>query len=79
MSLISNSEWDAFFTEQRFSWPDFKNRVRIRYALQELNSAYLATKTVESLSLELGFQSRKSFYTAFEAVTGESFRGEVYR
>jgi hypothetical protein len=79
MSLIPTTEWDAFLTEQRFSWPDFKNRVRIRYALQELNSAYLATKTVESLSLELGFQSRKSFYTAFEAVTGESFRGEVYR
>lgn len=79
ISLIPNVEWDAFLTEQRFSWPDFKNRVRIRYALQELNSAYLATKTVESLSLELGFQSRKSFYTAFEAVTGESFRGEVYR
>ena len=79
ISLIPNAEWDAFFTEQRFSWPDFKNRVRIRYALQELNSAYLATKTVESLSLEVGFQSRKSFYTAFEAVTGESFRGEVYR
>ena len=79
ISLITNAEWDAFFTEQRFSWPDFKNRVRIRYALQELNSAYLATKTVESLSLEVGFQSRKSFYTAFEAVTGESFRGEVYR
>lgn len=78
-SLISSSDWDSFLHEQRFSWPEFKNRVRIRYALQELNSGYLATKTVESLSLELGFQSRKSFYTAFEAVTGESFRGEAYR
>jgi hypothetical protein len=79
ISLISCSDWDTFFTEQRFSWPEFKNRVRIRYALQELNSGYLATKTVESLSLELGFKSRKSFYTAFEAVTEKSFRGEVYR
>lgn len=77
-SLISSSDWDSFLQEQRFSWPEFKNRVRIRYALQELNSGYLATKTVESLSLELGFQSRKSFYTAFESVTGESFRGEAY-
>lgn len=79
ISLISCSDWDTFFTEQRFSWPEFKNRVRIRYALQELNSGYLATKTVESLSIELGFKSRKSFYTAFEAVAGKSFRGEVYR
>jgi hypothetical protein len=79
LSHISYSDWDTFFTEQRFSWPEFKNRVRIRYALQRLNSGYLATKTVESLSLELGFKSRKSFYTAFEAVTGKSFRGEVYR
>lgn len=77
-SLISSADWDSFLHEQRFSWPEFKNRVRIRYALQELNSGYLATKTVESLSLELGFQSRKSFYTAFEAVTGESFRAETY-
>lgn len=78
-SLISSFDWESFLHEQRFSWPDFKSRVRIRYALQELNSGYLANKTVESLSLELGFQSRKSFYTAFEAVTGESFRTEVYR
>jgi hypothetical protein len=79
ISLISTTEWESFFDEQRFSWPEFKNRVRVRYALQELNSGFLATKTVESLSLELGFQSRKSFYTAYESVTGEMFRAEVYR
>lgn len=78
-SLISNIDWQAFFTEQRLSWPEFKSRVRIRYAIQQLRSNYLDTKTVESLSLELGFKSRKSFYTAFESVTGESFHVEVYR
>jgi uncharacterized membrane protein YhaH (DUF805 family) len=79
VSVISVSDWEAYFNQQRFSWPEFKSRVRIRYALQELNSGYLATKTVESLSLELGFKSRKSFYTAFESVTGHSFSGSPYR
>lgn len=78
-SMISSSTWNSFLHEQRLSWPEFKNRVRIRYALQELQSGYLASKTVESLSLELGFQSRKSFYTAYEAITGNSFRREMYR
>ena len=79
VSVISVSDWEAYFIEQRFSWPEFKNRLRIRYALQELNSGYLATKTVESLSFELGFKSRKSFYTAFESVTGHGFSGSLYR
>jgi len=77
-SLISSPDWQTFFTKQRLSWPEFKNRVRIRYAIQQLQSNYLGAKTVESLSLELGFKSRKSFYTAFESVTGQSFRVEVY-
>lgn len=78
LSAIEISRWDVFWNEQRLSWPEFKNRIRIRYALQELNHGYLETRTVEALSQEIGFQSRKSFYTAFESVSGTKFVREAY-
>ena len=56
------------------------NLYRIRHAIELIEDGYLKSRTVESLAIEVGFCSRKTFYVAFKRETGLSptvFNGSV--
>lgn len=46
------------------------NQYRICHAVELIEADYLKRRTVESLALEVGFRSRKTFYLAFKRNTG---------
>jgi hypothetical protein len=79
MSNIAEKDWDAYLKEVQMSWPLFKNHMRIKYALSVLERGYLKKFTLVSLILELGFESRSSFYRVFELVTNQSFEASKYK
>ena len=79
ISNIAEKDWDAYLKEVQMSWPLFKNHMRIKYALSVLERGYLKKFTLVSLILELGFESRSSFYRVFELVTKQSFEANKYK
>lgn len=48
------------------------NQYRVRHAVELIEEEYLKNRTVESLAIEVGFRSRKTFYLAFKRETGLS-------
>jgi AraC-like DNA-binding protein len=54
------------------SFSDYKKIIRITDAIKLLETNYIKTNTIESLSQEVGFKSYTTFFTAFKAVTGKS-------
>lgn len=52
------------------SFSDYRNRLRMEYAIQLLKSNFTKDKTVEALSLQCGFTSRSSFSKSFKEFTG---------
>lgn len=73
VSEIEENEWDAYLIEIHMSWPVFKSHVRIQYALKVIKEGYLINYTLTSLIADLGYESRSSFYRAFELVTKKPF------
>jgi len=60
----------TFHCQESFS--DYKKIIRITDAIKLLETDYIKTNTIESLSQEVGFKSYTTFFTAFKAVTGKS-------
>jgi len=60
----------TFHCQESFS--DYKKIIRITDAIKILETDYIKTNTIESLSQEVGFKSYTTFFTAFKAVTGKS-------
>jgi len=56
------------------TFTDFKNKKRIQLAIDLINDGFLATNTVEYLSIQCGFSSRANFNNAFLKVTGMSLK-----
>jgi AraC-like DNA-binding protein len=54
------------------SFTDYKKIVRIHDATKLLENGYLKEKTIESLSVTVGFSSYVTFYLAFKSITGMS-------
>jgi AraC-like DNA-binding protein len=54
----------------RESFSDYKKIVRINDATRLLEQGYLKDKTIESLSVKVGFSSYITFYLAFKSITG---------
>ena len=54
------------------SFSDYKKIIRITDAIKLLETDYVKTNTIESLSQEVGFKSYTTFFTAFKSVTGKS-------
>lgn len=54
------------------SFSDYKKIIRITDAIKLLETDYIKTNTIESLSQEVGFKSYTTFFTSFKAVTGKS-------
>jgi AraC-like DNA-binding protein len=56
------------------SFPDFKNMLRIKYALIKIKDGILDHQTIESLALQSGFKSRSQFSRSFSEFTGISIK-----
>ena len=54
------------------SFSDYKKIIRITDAIKLLETDFVKTNTIESLSQEVGFKSYTTFFTAFKSVTGKS-------
>lgn len=52
------------------SYVEYKNKMRIYDALEELNADYLSQNTMEALATQSGFSSYNAFFMAFNKVTG---------
>jgi AraC-like DNA-binding protein len=52
------------------TFSDFKKIVRVHHAIKLLETNYLKTNTIESLSAEVGFITYNTFHVAFKNITG---------
>lgn len=55
-----------------YSFSEYQNLIRIRYALQLIKSNYLDLHTLESLAMECLFSNRSTFFKNFKKFTGYS-------
>ncbi|MDW3192059.1 MAG: AraC family transcriptional regulator [Cytophagales bacterium] len=55
----------------RTNFNKFVNEYRIEEAISNIQSDDMKKKTLEGLSMEVGFKSRSSFYRSFKAITGQ--------
>jgi AraC-like DNA-binding protein len=55
-----------------YSFSEYLNILKIKYALQLLNSGYLDDRTIDSLSLTCLFSNRSTFFKNFKKHTGYS-------
>jgi AraC-like DNA-binding protein len=55
-----------------FSFYEYQNALKIKYATQLIKSGYLELKTIDSLWAECLFVSRMTFYNNFKKLTGYS-------
>lgn len=51
---------------------DYKKIVRIQDAIHEIKNGYLKTSTIESLAIEVGFNSYSPFFNSFKSIIGLS-------
>jgi AraC-like DNA-binding protein len=65
MSAIINREYDL-------SFPDFINKYRVNFVIDNKNTKKYNQFSLEGLASEAGFNSRSSFTNAFKKVTGET-------
>lgn len=56
------------------SFSDFKNKLRIDYAVIKISEGYLSRHTTESLARICGFKSRAHFSKVFKQVIGVSIK-----
>jgi len=56
------------------SFSDFKNKLRIDYAVIKISEGYLSRHTTESLAKICGFRSRAHFSKVFKQVIGISIK-----
>lgn len=54
------------------SFNDFKNYLRIKHAIELLESGVAKNHTLETISINCGFRSRTNFIDAFKKVTGKT-------
>ena len=69
--------WQTFFDTYNIKFGDLKRCVRIARAQEYVAQDFLDLKSVDDLSVSVGYRSRTSFYSAFEEVVGIKF--SVYR
>lgn len=67
------SQWEKYYHKNHGGFSELKKFVRIKIALELINSGYLDLYSIEALSNEIGYKSRTSFYSAFEQVQNQSF------
>jgi transcriptional regulator GlxA family with amidase domain len=53
----------------KISFNEFKRNLRIKKAMQLIQEGYLASDTMETLALEVGFSTYSSFFKNFKEIT----------
>lgn len=66
--------WELYFKNNATTFTHVKKMVRIAHAQRLINDGFLTTYSVEALCSAIGYQSRTSFYQAFNEVTGIKFK-----
>lgn len=56
----------------KISFSEYKRRIRIHDAINQIELNYLKNNTLESLSKKVGFTSYNTFFTSFKEVYGQS-------
>lgn len=56
----------------RFSFPEFRNFLRVRYVLDVLKLGIPKNYTMEAIGAQAGFSSRSSFFRVFKQTTGKT-------
>jgi len=54
----------------QYSFVDYRNELRVKYAQQALQKGINEYKTIESIGLDSGFPSRATFFSVFKKQTG---------
>ncbi len=64
----------SYFIKQRYnqSFNDWKNELRIKHAIELIDSGEAKQLTLESISMQCGYRSRANFVDAFKKVTGKT-------
>jgi len=64
----------SYYLKVRFNqnFNDFKNQLRIEYAIEQLDLGMAKSHTLETISQNCGFRSRTNFVDAFKKVTGKT-------
>ena len=55
-----------------FSYSEYRNVIKIKYALQLIHEGYLKTQTIESLGIKCYFSDRSTFFKNFKKYVGRS-------
>lgn len=58
----------CFNKEVKMSFPEYRNRKRIEYAIQLLKENKHHLMSIEGIAVQCGFKNKSSFYLAFKAV-----------
>jgi AraC-like DNA-binding protein len=56
----------------QYSFPEFRNVMRVQYVLNEFQKGASHNFTVEAIGLKAGFSSRSSFFRVFKDITGQT-------
>jgi len=73
LSAIPESEWNEYFLRKGLTFISLKRWIRVQIAKKLIAEGYLVTYSVEALSIDIGYQSRSSFYSAFKQTEGITF------
>ena len=69
-SPFSEKEWENYLRANSMTFSDYKRKVRIERTKHLIQEGYLVNYSIESLSDEVGYRSRSSFYASFEQTAG---------
>ena len=56
----------------KYTFPEFRNLLRVRQVLTDLESGTNSNYTVEAIGQQAGFSSRSSFFRVFKSITGKT-------
>lgn len=56
----------------KYNFNEFRNLLRVRHVLKDLQLGVYEFQTIESLGTKAGFSSRSSFFRVFKSVTGKT-------
>lgn len=71
-SGFSLTEWEAFFFLTKTNWNYFKKFIRVRRALNLMDSGFLNSRTMDDLATAVGYSTRASLYTSFRQISGQT-------
>jgi AraC-like DNA-binding protein len=75
ISGVPLHHWTLYFNEiKKQSFIEWKNKLRIEYAVKLINEDFIKEKTFESLAAACGFTTQSTFIRVFKSCTGLSPR-----